>query len=404
MMASFLFLSLALLLGLGVAGVFIWYLMRPNPEGTSHTQSLANAALYRSQIFDLDRERENGHISEQEWQQARDELSVRMLQDTAAQEGTPTRSSKPAWWSAAFLVIALPLSSVSAYLWLGEPAAFNPAAAVAAAADTPAQQELVAMADALATKLEADPNNPQGWVMLGRTYRTLGDYTASLQAYDRAMQFDRGEDLLLERAEVVATSQGGSFEGEPWRVIRKLLQEQPNHLGALLLAGSASYADGQPQNALTYWQQARGQVGADHPDVPNLEAAIAEVQKQLGQAVNINTDGPSISGRVTVSEALKNQTNPTDTVFIYAVATEGPRMPVAIIKTTVAGLTASFRLDDSTAMSPQFKLSSLSEVMLTARVSKSGNAIPQPGDLIATMGPVKVGARDLALTISEVLP
>ena len=157
------------------------------------------------------------------------------------------------------------------------------------------------------------------------------------------MQFDRGEDLLLERAEVVATSQGGSFEGEPWRVIRKLLQEQPNHLGALLLAGSASYADGQPQNALTYWQQARGQVGADHPDVPNLEAAIAEVQKQLGQAVNINTDGPSISGRVTVSEALKNQTSPTDTVFIYAVATEGPRMPVAIIKTTVAGLTASFR-------------------------------------------------------------
>jgi len=128
------------------------------------------------------------------------------------------------------------------------------------------------------------------------------------------------------------------------------------------------------------------------------------VQTQLGQAVNINTDGPSISGRVTVSEALKNQTSPTDTVFIYAVATEGPRMPVAIIKTTVAGLTASFRLDDSTAMSPQFKLSSLSEVMLTARVSKSGNAIPQPGDLIATMGPVKVGARDLALTISEVLP
>ena len=101
-------------------------------------------------------------------------------------------------------------------------------------------------------------------------------------------------------------------------------------------------------------RQARKQEKQDQrlKDVPNLEAAIAEVQKQLGQAVNINTDGPSISGRVTVSEALKNQTNPTDTVFIYAVATEGPRMPVAIIKTTVAGLTASFRLDDSTAMSP----------------------------------------------------
>ena len=111
-----------------------------------------------------------------------------------------------------------------------------------------------------------------------------------------------------------------------------------------------------------------------------------------------------MSGKVSLAAALKGKTSPTDVVFIYATPANGERMPLAIYKTTVANLPLSFTLDDSTAMSPDRKLSGAGEVFVKVRVSKSGNAMPQSGDLMGSLGPVKVGSKDLQLEIKDQMP
>ena len=165
MMGSIVFLSIALLMALAVAGVLMWVVLRPRAKGDQKGQAAVNAAVYRSQIADLDTAYQAKLISEQEWHQSRDEISVRLLEDTSIADDQPETPRKPHWGTAATLLIALPAASISLYLWLGTPDALV-AESEAMAASGP-QQELVKMADSLAAKLQAEPENVQGWVMLG---------------------------------------------------------------------------------------------------------------------------------------------------------------------------------------------------------------------------------------------
>lgn len=427
MSANVLFVVLALGMVLCVAGVLMWVLLRQRPVVTHASQAKANAKVYRDQIADLDHEHESGHISDAEWQQSRDELSMRLLEDTSAQDDPVAKQEKPALWTAVLVAVALPLSAMGMYMWLGEPDALNPIAVQSTDKVDPTQ--LLQMAESLAQKLNDKPDNLQGWVMLGRTYRTLEKFDASVQAYDRALKLSADDDLKLERVEVLAMKSQGNFEGEPWNVIRDILQRDPQNYGALLMAGSASYSHEKFADALKYWQQARKPLAADNPDVPGLDEAIASVQQKLGMPAQVakgptaqmnaaqtpaaapsaNTSGaPStgltVSGQVDLAEALKGKVKPSDVVFIYATPANGERMPLAIFKTTVAQLPLAFTLDDSTAMTPDRKLSGAGEVLVKVRVSKSGNAMPQSGDLAGTLGPVKVGSKGLKLEIKDQIP
>ena len=407
-----LFMLLALGLVVCVAGVILWVLLRQRAVPTSASQAKANANVYRAQILDLDREHESGHISQAEWQQSRDELSLRLLEDTSAVDDPAAKKEKPAVWTAVVLAIALPVSAMGFYMWVGEPAALNPMALKSE--DKVGAVELAKMAESLAQKLEEKPENLQGWVMLARTYRTLEEYDASIKAYDRALKLTADDDLRLERVEVLAMQRQGNFEGEPWDVILDILQRDPQHYAALLMAGSASYAHEKYADALSYWQKARQPLTPDNPDVPSLDDAIASVQIKLGitpkaapPAVSSSTapsSARSVSGKVSLSASLNGKTSPADVVFIYATPANGERMPLAIYKTTVANLPLSFSLDDTTAMSPDRKLSSAGEVFVKVRVSKSGNAMPQSGDLMGSLGPVKVGSKDLQLEIKDQVP
>jgi len=425
MMSTMLFMLLALAMCLCIAAVFIWFLLRQRPVRTSASQAKLNASVYRAQISDLDFEHQSGHISAQEWQQTRDELSQRLLEDTSVGDDPGARKEKPALWTALLIGVTLPLASLSMYLWVGEPQALQ-----AMATEPPEkamQAELSGMAQALAKKLEANPDNQEGWVMLGRSYRTLEKYDNAVSAYDRALKLSADDNLKLERAEVLALKAQGNFDGEPWNVIREILKKDPQQKGALLLAGSASYAHDKYADALRYWQQARKLLAADHPDVPSLEGAIATAQNKLGLPVTPPTSSPqapaaasgagatasvstgaqaglNITGRISLAAALKDKASPTDMVYVYASPANGDRMPLAIFKSTVAKLPLNFTLDDSTAMLPERKLSGAGEVILKARISKSGNAIPQSGDLTGTLGPVKVGAKGLMLEIKEQIP
>ena len=412
MNASMLFVLIALGIALCVALVFLWVLLRERKPVTQASQAKANAKVYRDQILDLDREHDSGHISDQEWQQSRDELSLRLLEDTSAVDDPAAKAEKPAIWTAVVLAVALPLGSMGLYMWVGQPEALNPMAA-----KTPDQvdpKDLAKMAQTLAEKLQAKPDNLQGWVMLGRTYRTLENFDAALKAYDSALKLSADDDLKLERIEIIAMQRQGQFEGEPWNVIREVLQRDPQHFGALLTAGSASYAEGKFADALRYWEQARKPLDANNPDLEGLENAIAAVRDRLGMppaksspassSTSAATSGFNVTGQVNLSASLKSKASPNDVVFIYATPANGDRMPLAIFKTTVSQLPLNFTLDDSSAMTPDRKLSAAGEVMVKVRVSKSGNAMPQSGDLSGSLGPVKVGAKGLKLEIKDQIP
>ena len=406
MNASMLFVIIALGIALCVAAIFLWVLLREKKPMTQASQANANAKVYRDQILDLDREHDSGHISDEEWQQSRDELSLRLLEDTSAVDDPAAKTEKPAIWTAVVLAVALPLGSMGMYMWVGQPEALNPLAL-----KTPDQvdpKDLTKMAQTLAEKLQDKPDNLQGWVMLGRTYRTLENFDAALRAYDSALKLSDDDDLKLERIEVIAMQRQGQFEGEPWNVIREVLQRDPQHFGALLTAGSASYAEGKFADALKYWEQARKPLDANNPDLAGLESAIATVRERLGmppaKAAPAVTSGLNVTGQVNLSAALKSKASPNDVVFIYATPANGDRMPLAIFKTTVSQLPFNFTLDDSTAMAPDRKLSAAGEVMVKVRVTKSGNAMPQSGDLSGSLGPVKVGAKGLKLEIKDQIP
>jgi cytochrome c-type biogenesis protein CcmH len=418
MNASMLFVVIAFGIALCVAAVFLWFLLRERKPVTQASQANANAKVYRDQILDLDREHDSGHISDEEWQQSRDELSMRLLEDTAEADDPAAKAEKPAVWTAVVLAVALPIGAMSFYMWVGQPEALNPMALKSP--DQVDQKDLAKMAETLADKLQSQPDNLQGWVMLGRTYRTLENFDAAIKAYDRALKLSADDDLQLERIEVMAMQRQGNFDGEPWRVIREILQKDPQHFGALLTAGSASYAEGKYADALKYWEQARKPLDANHPDLAGLENAIATVRDKMGlparagssgQAAPAAPTGPAessalnVSGQISLSAALKAKVSPNDAVFVYATPANGDRMPLAIMKTTVSQLPLNFTLDDSTAMTPERKLSTAGEVLIKVRVSKSGNAMPQSGDLTgASAGPVKVGAKGLKIEIKDQIP
>jgi cytochrome c-type biogenesis protein CcmH len=279
-------------------------------------------------------------------------------------------------------------------------------------------EKLTEMAIALTRRLQDEPNSMEGWVMLGRVQRARGHYEESAEAYAKALALSRDDNLSIERAEVLAQKNGGSFAGEPWLIIQRVLTADPLHLNALFLAGSASYAEMNFNTALRYWERAREVVPADSPDAPELDRAIAEAREKLGlpaippRATNapaqaqdnqIALAASSISGRVTLVKELKGLVAPTDTVFVYATPVTGSRMPIAILRTTADKLPLDFTLDDSMAMSPNVKLSGMDEVTVRVRISKSGQATAQPGDYGVSLTPVKPGSKGLNLMVRDTL-
>ncbi len=387
----------------------------------------ANAAVYRDQMAELDREFVMGNLTYEELKSARDELSERLLADVGDAPETdapkPSTSSAVAvwrkpWLSIGLLVFVVPVASMLMYSVLGEPAALDPRAltqsADASAEVTP--EKLTEMAIALTRRLQDEPNSMEGWVMLGRVQRARGHYEESAEAYAKALTLSRDDNLSIERAEVLAQKNGGSFAGEPWAIIQRVLTADPHHLNALFLAGSASYAEMNFNTALRYWERAREVVPADSPDAPELDRAIAEARDKMGLPAIPPRAAPessaaskavmaasSISGRVTLVKELQGLVAPTDTVFVYATPVTGSRMPIAILRTTADKLPLDFTLDDSMAMSPNAKLSGMDEVTVRVRISKSGQATAQPGDYGVSLTPVKSGAKGLNLMVRDTL-
>jgi cytochrome c-type biogenesis protein CcmH len=423
------FLLLALVLTLVVLAVLwrvLWQATRPVAQSQEREQVLSHVAVYREQLAELERELAQGSLDQAGFDLSHQELTQRLLEDAPPPQSsaapTPATNKRPKLLLAGMAVM-IPLMAFSAYFLVGTPMALDPQLSAQAHGDEQLTPErLASMADQLAERLQNEPNNAEGWVMLGRIQRALARYDEADLALQKSLALARNDDVMIERAEVLAQKNNGNFKGEPWAIINAVLKVDPTHGNALLLAGSAAFSEGRFKEALAYWERVKASLPPASPDAAALAEAIDQARERLGMpplsAVTNMANAPAsagvltakpasdgterITGRVSIDPALAAQVSPQDIVFIYAHAAEGPRMPLAIIRTTVDKLPYDFVLDDSLAMNPQMKLSQVTSVMVRARISKTGNAMPQPGDFGASVGPVTPGSADeLKLNISK---
>lgn len=421
------FLLLALGLALWVAGLLVWSVKRAasaQNQGHARHQVMSHVSVYRDQLAELDQELASGALDAEGHALSKEELTQRLLEDAP----TPTHAESPKAVTRvrglmAMLLLAFPLLGMGLYFFVGTPMALDPAWMSHANGDEPITPEkLEAMAVQLDQQLSQEPNNAEAWVMLGRVQRALGRYDQADASLQKSLALARNNDVLVERAEVLAQKNQGSFKGEPWAILLSVLKNDPQNGNALLLAGSAAFSEERFKDALGYWEKVRALLPPSSPDLPALAEAIDKARERLGlppqaplSANNApasagviapsNTNGSErLTGRVSLAPSLASQVSPKDTVFIYATATEGPRMPLAVVRTTVDRLPYDFVLDDSLAMNPQMTLSKARSVMVRARISKTGNAMPQAGDWGVSIGPIAPGSsQKLQLTIAQPL-
>lgn len=216
-------------------------------------------------------------------------------------------------------------------------------------------------------------------------------------------------------------SQGQKLEGEPMALLQRALKVDPANYKALALMGTAAFDRKDYRGAIRYWEQVVRTAPADSEFTQSLQAsleearALAEGRTPIAALPSLMPAAPEaaapaaapgarLSGEVKLAPGLAGKVAPNDTLFIFARAEQGPRMPLAILSLKAGELPARFSLDDSTAMAPGMKLSAFSSVMVVARVSKSGNASVQSGDLEGQVGPLKPGAQNVQVVIDRVVP
>jgi cytochrome c-type biogenesis protein CcmH len=377
---------------------------------TGATRDAVNVAVYRDQLRELEADLRAGTLAPDQHERARGEIETRLLADVGKGDAAaqPRRHTRAA---ALALGLAVPICALAVYMAVGNPRALLPGTAEGANAHGVSAQQFEAMVSRLAARLKENPEDAEGWMMLGRSYAVLGRFGESSQAYAKAAARTPGDaQLLADYADALAMAQGRTLQGEPEKILRRALAIDPNNVKALLLAGTAAFNRNDGAAAVRHWERVLGLLPAESDMIQRVQASIAEARSLSGSpggkaqiAKPVQAQGGRVSGVVRLAPELAGKVAPGDTVFIFARAAEGPRMPLAILRKRGSDLPVRFTLDDSMAMAPQMKLSAFPNVVIGARISKSADASPQPGDLQGLSGPVKVGDGKVSVVIDTEL-
>ncbi len=366
-------------------------------------------ATQRERLASLSARHERGELSAEQYASARDAVAralVENLESTAAPAGS--RGTRTPAWIAGSIALALPAISVALYLWLGSTQSLVPNATTAPPGAEQAAASIERMVENLAQKLQANPDDAQGWLMLARSYQVLERYALSADAFGRAHEL-LGDDpkLLADYAEVAALANANQLAGLPASLIETVLALDPENQKGLWLAGFASLQDGDAPAAIDYWTRLLQQMPEGSEQADQVRAMITQAggEVQGADAMPEPAARSALRVRVSISAALADRVSGEETLFVFARALDGPPMPLAIQRLTAAEIPLTVSLDDSMGMLPAMKLSNFPQVLVGARVSRSGDAEARSGDLRGSVSPVTVGNDGLvALTIDEQVP
>ena len=400
------FWSLAAVMSLLALLFVVTPLLRNRPMRTVDRDTL-NAEVARARLAELDMDLESGRLEQAQYDAARADLERELLYDLAGERdtGKPVRSGS---WAALLIAIAVPVGATLLYKAIGTEQIIAllqelPPAARQEQAQAP-QMSVEEMVSKLATRMASNPDDLRGWLMLAKSYSVTNRFNEALPAYRNIMRLGGGDNaaVLADFADALASSNDGRFTDEAGKVLTRALALEPDNLKALWLAGHWKNQSGDAAGAIGYWEQAASQMQPQSEDWQIITDQIERVRQRAGlpagatqpvQVAQASETAPSPAAsaaapaaapagaalQVTVSldPALRERTDPDDTVFIFARAVNGPRMPLAIVRKQVKDLPVTVTLDDSLAMSPAMVLSGFDPVSVGARISKSGNAMPQ---------------------------
>jgi cytochrome c-type biogenesis protein CcmH len=373
-------------IGAALAVVALALALRPllfAPKKGNLSRSETNVSIYRDQLRELDADRAAGTLADADYEAARLELESRLLQDVVP-ESAPSRGASRGL--IVTLALAVPLCAAALYYAVGNPRSI----------DTPVQN-LEAMVERLAAHLRENPDDATGWKLLGRSYASMERFPEAADAYAKAaVRTPRDAQLLADLAEALAMARGRNLEGEPEKLLARALELEPQNLKALALAGTAAFGRRDYRAAVTHWEKMLPLVPAESEEGRSVRASVDEARALISQK--------PLQGRVSLSKKILPHVSPDDTVFIFARAVEGPPMPLAVLRKQVRDLPFAFALDDSMAMAPAMKLSGQPRVIVGARVSKSGDPAPKPGDLQGASAPVANDAQGVNVVIDTVVP
>ena len=410
-----------------LTAVALAFLVTPLVRGrgksaASVSRAASNLTIFRDQLADLDEDLAAGTIGREQWEAARGDLQRGLLEDTGAPAAAPAAPVTRSTALAVVLAVALPVIAVWAYLVVGTPQGLDPgkANAVQGAPHALTQEQIESMVARLAEKLKANPDDPEGWAMLARSYSALGRFGDAAGAYAQAdARFPLNAQLLADYADSLAMSQGQSLLGKPEALIQRALKADGSNLKALALAGTVEFEKQHFAKAAEYWKRILPLLPADSEMQNSVRASIKEAEDKEGGAPKLSKEAAPagqlavakpataaagkerVSGTITLAPALAARAAPDDTVFVLARPAQGSHMPLAALRVKVKDLPLAFSFDDSMAMSPAAKLSDFSEVVVAARVSKSGNVMPQPGDLEGVSRPVHPGTKGMHVEIAK---
>jgi cytochrome c-type biogenesis protein CcmH len=407
-----------------ILGLLLWPLLKRTAAAATGEQE-KTLSIFRQQFAELEQDRANGVLTDELYEQARRELERRLLEETGTTETTPTRaprqvSSRPV---AVALAVVVPIVSVLLYWQLGNPLAMTqPTAASLSAQGGPegahsSADALEGLVERLKQKMAQNPNDGEGWGLLARSYVGLGRHAEAALVYEKAVTLIPDDaQLLVDYADTLGVVHGRKLEGKPEVLIQQALKIDPRNVKALMLAGTVAFNRKNFARAAKDWEQARANLPADvDPEMTQqLTAAIEEARSQLGGGQSMisglaESSAPAqpagrprvIKGTVAMAPSLAGKGSPTDTLFVFAREMNGPPMPVSIVRATRKDLPFTFQLDDSTSPMPSRKLSSAGPVVIVARLSKSGQAMPQSGDLEGTSQPIQSGGEGIAVVIDH---
>lgn len=384
-----------------------------------------NVEIARDKLAELDLDLRNGVISQDQFDRAREELQRSLLDDVSvAAPAAPVPSTQPDILTLGAVTLGVPLVAILLYQHLGGGiAAIQPELAQTQVNAEGHKGTIEAMVGQLKDRLAANPEDGEGWMMLGRSYYFLKNYGEASVAYSKAVQLGGNQDpgLLADYADALAMANARSMKGQPYEIVKEALKIEPFHEKSLWLAGTAAYEAEDFPAALQYWEKLLQVFPPESQNAQQMRNNIAEIQQLMAErgmkvpassvaaatptpaAKPAAAGGAKITGSVKLVPALAANAAPTDTVFVFARAAQGPRMPLAIVRKQVKDLPFNFSLDDSMAMNPSMKLSAFPQVVVGARISKSGNAMPQSGDLQGQSEVVSLGAS-VEVVINAVTP
>ena len=401
-------------------------LLRARAGADTAARRDVNIAVYRDQMKELEADRANGQLSDVQFESARLELEARLADDALSLDDVPEPGRVSSRRLGFTLGAVLPVAAFGLYFWLGNPVSLmavadaQPGTANSAMAGASAEHDFMQMLRQIEEKTRANPRDGEAWFMLGKTYAVMERWPEALPAFEQAARLlPQDAAVLSSYAEALAVTSNYKLAGRPMELIQQALGIDPDDMKGLELAGIHAYQLEDFPLASNFFKRLLKLLPPGSPHAADIQAALQEAERLAqpgssgpGSAASSPpaadqaapmAPGASIKGRVEIAPALKSRLADTDVLFLFARAGQGGP-PVAAMRATAGQLPLAFELNDSMAMNPGNTLAQHKQVVLVARVSKSGNPMAQPGDLEGTVPNVAVGAAGVKIVIDQVRP